>query len=154
MFVFALILALLRAGLIRQFRREEMDERELEGGFQNQIAFIVKSFFFALIGFMLAPPWPLIVFGVGIGVVLIVARAPAVYLATLFGKMGRGGKRPGCGFAPLRDGGRGAGYAAAGGGGAGHGRPAGDCVCLYRDDDPAIRDRLPDRQVEDGTDSI
>ncbi len=69
-----------------------MDERELEGGFQNQIAFIVKSFFFALIGFMLAPPWPLIVFGVGIGVVLIVARAPAVYLATLFGKMGRGGR--------------------------------------------------------------
>ena len=83
-FVFALVLAPLRAALIRRFRRERIDQRQSEGGFQNQIAFIVKSFFFALIGFMLAPPWPLILFGVALGVVLLVARGPAVYLATLF----------------------------------------------------------------------
>ncbi len=87
-FAFALVLSPLRGILIRRLHRKRTDEREPEGGFQDQIAFIVKSFFFALIGFMLAPPWPLIVFGVVLGVVLIVARTPAVYLATLFSTIG------------------------------------------------------------------
>jgi potassium/hydrogen antiporter len=88
-FVFALFLAPLRAALIRRFSREEVDQPQSDGGFQSQVAFVVKSFFFTLIGFMLAPPWPLVFTGIAIGLVLLAARVPAVYLATLFSEIGR-----------------------------------------------------------------
>lgn len=50
-------------------------------GFHKQVTFIVKSFFFTFIGAMLTPPWSLVAIGIGFGVVLILARAPAVWLA-------------------------------------------------------------------------
>jgi len=50
-------------------------------GFHRQITFIVKSFFFTFVGAMLSPPWSLVAIGVGFGVLLLVARVPAVWLA-------------------------------------------------------------------------
>lgn len=58
-------------------------ETGLSRGFRNthdQITFIIKSFFFTFIGAMLAPPWSLIFLGVLLGLVLLVARIPAVML--------------------------------------------------------------------------
>lgn len=52
-------------------------------GFHAQMAFIVKSFFFVLIGALLTPPWPLVAFGVVLGLLLWVIRIPAVRLSTL-----------------------------------------------------------------------
>lgn len=63
-------------------------ERELRPdvrGFHSQMAFIVKSFFFTFIGAMLTPPWFLIGIGAALGVVLLVARYPGAWLATLGG---------------------------------------------------------------------
>lgn len=54
-------------------------------GVHGQIAFIIKSFFFTFIGAMLGPPWALIGLGVLLGVVLLLARVPAVRLVT-FGR--------------------------------------------------------------------
>ena len=54
----------------------------LSRGFRNthdQITFIIKSFFFTFIGAMLAPPWSLIFLGVLLGLVLLLARVPAVF---------------------------------------------------------------------------
>ena len=48
----------------------------------TQIAFIVKSFFFTFIGLMLRPPWSLLAIGIVLGLVLLGARVPAVWLAT------------------------------------------------------------------------
>ena len=50
-------------------------------GFHQQVTFIVKSFFFTFIGAMLTPPWSLVAIGLGLGVVLLIARAPAVWLS-------------------------------------------------------------------------
>lgn len=52
-------------------------------GFHRQTTFIVKSFFFTFIGAMLSPPWSLVAMGAGLGVVLLMARGPAVWLALL-----------------------------------------------------------------------
>jgi cell volume regulation protein A len=52
-------------------------------GVHSQITFIIKSFFFTFIGAMLGPPWPLLAFGVVLGVVLLLARVPGVFAATL-----------------------------------------------------------------------
>lgn len=52
-------------------------------GFHSQMAFIIKSFFFTFIGAMMAPPWSLIAIGVLLGLLLLVARAPGSWLATL-----------------------------------------------------------------------
>lgn len=52
-------------------------------GFHSQMAFIVKSFFFVMIGALLTPPWSGIAFGVLLAVVLYVVRLPAVRFATL-----------------------------------------------------------------------
>lgn len=71
---------------------------KLEGGeplnpqlqnFHGVITFMVKSFFFTFIGLMLYPPWSLIVFGIVLGIGLLVARIPAVWLATANSGMGR-----------------------------------------------------------------
>ena len=51
-------------------------------GFHTQMAFIVKSFFFVLIGALLGPPWPLVVVGVVLGLILLPVRVPAVRAAT------------------------------------------------------------------------
>jgi cell volume regulation protein A len=48
----------------------------------SQMAFIVKSFFFTFIGAMLGPPWGLMLLGVLLGAALLLARVPAVALAT------------------------------------------------------------------------
>ncbi len=48
----------------------------------SQISFIVKSFFFTFIGLMLSPPWGLLALGVFLGLVMLAARVPAVFLAT------------------------------------------------------------------------
>lgn len=52
-------------------------------GFHGQMAFMIKSFFFVFIGAMLGPPWSLILVGVVLGVMLLSARVPSVYGATL-----------------------------------------------------------------------
>jgi Na+:H+ antiporter len=52
-------------------------------GVHGQMAFIIKSFFFTFMGAMLGPPWGLLALGVLLGVVLFVARWPAVRLMTL-----------------------------------------------------------------------
>ncbi len=52
-------------------------------GFHAQMSFIVKSFFFVLIGALLTPPWPLLAFGALLGLALLAARIPAVALAVL-----------------------------------------------------------------------
>lgn len=49
----------------------------------DQIAFMIKSFFFTFIGAMLTPPFSLIMVGVLLGLVLLVARVPAVYASTV-----------------------------------------------------------------------
>ncbi|MFT5356465.1 MAG: cell volume regulation protein A [Polyangiales bacterium] len=51
-------------------------------GVHGVITFIIKSFFFCFIGAMLGPPWSLLFFGVGIGLILLLARVPNVLLAT------------------------------------------------------------------------
>ncbi len=56
--------------------------RSLEG-VHDQITFIIKSFFFVLIGAMLAPPWPLIGVGVVLGIALLAARLPAVWIGLM-----------------------------------------------------------------------
>jgi cell volume regulation protein A len=55
-------------------------------GVHDQVTFIVKSFFFTLIGALIGPPWPLVALRGAIGVVLLVARWPAVRL-TLLGRV-------------------------------------------------------------------
>jgi len=52
-------------------------------GVHAQIAFIMKSFFFTFIGAMLGPPWSAVTLGVVLGLLLLVARWPAVRLAGL-----------------------------------------------------------------------
>jgi Na+:H+ antiporter len=54
-------------------------------GFHAQMAFIVKSFFFVLIGALLLPPWRLAGFGALLGLALWIVRIPAVRLATIGG---------------------------------------------------------------------
>jgi NhaP-type Na+/H+ or K+/H+ antiporter len=54
-------------------------------GFHRQVAFMIKSFFFVFIGAMLGPPWSSIAFGLLLGVALLLARVPSVWLATLGG---------------------------------------------------------------------
>ncbi|MCA9661076.1 MAG: cation:proton antiporter [Myxococcales bacterium] len=56
---------------------------QLDGDAQavhSQIRFIVKSLFFAFLGMMLAPPWSLLVMGLVLGVVILLARIPAVFV--------------------------------------------------------------------------
>lgn len=52
-------------------------------GFHSQMAFIVKSFFFVMIGALLTPPWSGIAFGVVLAVLIYAARLPAVWFSTL-----------------------------------------------------------------------
>jgi cell volume regulation protein A len=52
-------------------------------GFNRQVTFIVKSFFFTFMGAMLGPPWGLVALGALFGVLLLVVRVPAVSVALL-----------------------------------------------------------------------
>jgi Na+:H+ antiporter len=52
-------------------------------GVHQQVTFIVKSFFFTLIGALLAPPVGQLLLGVVLGAVLLLARLPAAALCTL-----------------------------------------------------------------------
>jgi cell volume regulation protein A len=52
-------------------------------GFHGQMAFIVKSFFFVMIGALLTPPWSGVALGIVLAAVLYGARLPAVRVATL-----------------------------------------------------------------------
>ncbi len=52
-------------------------------GVHDEMTFIIKSFFFCFIGAMLGPPWGLLLFGVFLGVVLLLARLPNVALSTI-----------------------------------------------------------------------
>jgi cell volume regulation protein A len=52
-------------------------------GVHTQIAFLIKAFFFTFIGAMLGPPWSLFAIGLGLSLVLLLARAGAVRLALL-----------------------------------------------------------------------
>ena len=49
----------------------------------DEITFIVKSFFFTFIGAMLGPPWGLVLLGILIGLLLLAARLPASWAATM-----------------------------------------------------------------------
>ncbi|MEM7607744.1 MAG: cation:proton antiporter, partial [Myxococcota bacterium] len=51
-------------------------------GVHGVITFFIKSFFFVFIGAMLGPPFGLLFFGVGIGIILLLARLPNVVVAT------------------------------------------------------------------------
>lgn len=51
-------------------------------GVHGEFAFIIKSFFFCFIGAMLGPPWGGLLFGIFIGLILLVARIPNVILVT------------------------------------------------------------------------
>ena len=55
----------------------------------DQLTFFIKSFFFTFMGAMLGPPWGLVALGVGLGVLLWMARIPAVLIGTLGAKKGR-----------------------------------------------------------------
>jgi cell volume regulation protein A len=57
-------------------------------GFHSQMAFIVKSFFFVMIGALLTPPWPLVSLGILLAAVLYAVRLPAVRAATLGSGLG------------------------------------------------------------------
>jgi potassium/hydrogen antiporter len=52
-------------------------------GFNRQLAFIIKSFFFTFMGAMLGPPWGMVALGALLGLVLLAARVPAVSAALL-----------------------------------------------------------------------
>lgn len=47
----------------------------------QQVSFIIKTFFFTFIGINLGPPWSLLFFGIVVGVSLFAVRLPAVKLA-------------------------------------------------------------------------
>lgn len=49
-------------------------------GFNRQLSFIIKSFFFTFMGAMLGPPWSQVLLGALLGVLLLAARVPAVWL--------------------------------------------------------------------------
>jgi cell volume regulation protein A len=53
----------------------------------DQITFFVKAFFFTFVGAMLGPPWGPIVLGTMLGVLLLVARVPAVALSLVGSKL-------------------------------------------------------------------
>ncbi len=55
----------------------------------DQLTFFVKSFFFTFMGAMLGPPWGLVALGVGLGVLLVAARIPAVLIGMLGTGLGR-----------------------------------------------------------------
>ena len=57
--------------------------------FHGVITFMVKSFFFTFIGLMLYPPWSLLLLGFILAVGLLLARIPAVWLATTNSGMGK-----------------------------------------------------------------
>ncbi len=52
-------------------------------GVHGEMTFIIKSFFFTFIGAMLGPPWGQLLFGVAIGLILLIARLPSVAIATI-----------------------------------------------------------------------
>ena len=54
----------------------------------SQIRFIVKSLFFAFLGLMMSPPWSLLVMGAVLGVILLLARIPAVFVGLRGAAMG------------------------------------------------------------------
>ena len=62
-------------------------------GFNRQVTFIIKSFFFTFMGAMLGPPWSLVLLGALLGIILLVARAPAVRLALLGSGLDRAERR-------------------------------------------------------------
>jgi Na+:H+ antiporter len=62
-------------------------------GFHTQMTFIIKSFFFTFIGAMMLPPWSLIAMGVFLGLVLLAARVPGSWLATLGSGLSREQKK-------------------------------------------------------------
>lgn len=62
-------------------------------GFNRQVTFIIKSFFFTFMGAMLGPPWSMVVLGAILGLILLLARAPAVGLALLGSGLARGDRR-------------------------------------------------------------
>lgn len=52
-------------------------------GTHSEFTFIIKSLFFCFIGAMLSPPWGPLVFGLALGAALLVARVPAVLVASV-----------------------------------------------------------------------
>jgi cell volume regulation protein A len=58
----------------------------------DQLAFIVKSFFFTFMGAMLGPPWGLVALGGLFGLLLVAARVPAVFVGTLGAGLGHAEK--------------------------------------------------------------
>jgi cell volume regulation protein A len=80
---FAIVLGNAKAVSARLGISDPIDLDSSVRGFHRQMAFIIKSFFFVFIGAMLGPPWTLIVFGMILGVILLVARWPSVRVALL-----------------------------------------------------------------------
>ncbi len=62
-------------------------------GFHQQMTFLIKTFFFVFLGAMLGPPWGWAALGVGLGIVLAIARVPAVLLGLLGSDLDRGERR-------------------------------------------------------------
>jgi len=68
------------------------DPKELDAGvrgFHQQMTFLIKTFFFVFLGAMLGPPWVWAGIGAAIGVLLVIARAPAVLLGLLGSELDR-----------------------------------------------------------------
>ena len=62
-------------------------------GVHGELTFMVKSFFFTFIGAMLGPPWGGLLFGIGLGLILLLARVPSVMLATVASGLSRPAKK-------------------------------------------------------------
>lgn len=62
-------------------------------GFNLELTFIIKSFFFTFMGAMLGPPWSLVALGALLGLVLLPARIPAVRLALVGSRLEPGERR-------------------------------------------------------------
>lgn len=58
----------------------------------SELAFIIKSFFFTFIGAMLAPPWSNLAFGIVLGLLLLAARYPGAYVATIGDRFSSGAR--------------------------------------------------------------
>ena len=63
--------------------RTETDQTEAGPRRPDLLRFLIQSVFFTLVGAMLGPPWDAMLFGLCLGLILIVARTPAAALGSL-----------------------------------------------------------------------
>jgi cell volume regulation protein A len=69
-----------------------LDLGRLVRGLHGEVTFMVKSFFFTFLGAMMGPPWSAFALGLLIGPILLLARIPAVRVATAGSGLDPGGR--------------------------------------------------------------